>query len=92
MIEVTIAWFRLLQVLSVCQVCLDGQSSSVQGCGSVESSLQVTLTHPSPCATPALSPQTLSVSNTGSSVRHSEVTICPLFVKDSVDPYVNICA
>ncbi|KAK6303878.1 hypothetical protein J4Q44_G00263320 [Coregonus suidteri] len=55
-------------------VCLDGQSSSMQGCGSVESSLQVTLTHPSPCATPALSPQTPSVSTTGSSKSQPQKT------------------
>ncbi|XP_035593962.1 ETS domain-containing protein Elk-1 isoform X1 [Oncorhynchus keta] len=55
-------------------VCLDGQSSSMQGCGSIESGLQVTLTHPSPCVTPALSPQTLSVSTTGSSKSQPQKT------------------
>ncbi|XP_034151809.1 ETS domain-containing protein Elk-1 isoform X2 [Esox lucius] len=47
------------------EMCVEGKSS-MQGCGGVESSLQVIVTHPSPCATPALSPQTPSGSTTGS--------------------------
>ncbi|KAJ8015968.1 hypothetical protein DPEC_G00002210 [Dallia pectoralis] len=47
------------------EVCMEGESSML-GCGGVESSLQVIVTHPSPCATPALSPQTPSGSTTGS--------------------------
>ncbi|KAL1021638.1 hypothetical protein UPYG_G00015940 [Umbra pygmaea] len=47
------------------EVCLEGQST-VQGSGNRESSLQVIVTHSSPCATPALSPQSPSGSTTGS--------------------------
>ncbi|XP_051525923.1 ETS domain-containing protein Elk-1-like isoform X2 [Myxocyprinus asiaticus] len=54
---------RTVHEVRVCQT--EGQQGSVQAHSTVESgSLQVIVTHPSPCATPALSPQTPSGSAT----------------------------
>ncbi|XP_051509467.1 ETS domain-containing protein Elk-1-like isoform X2 [Myxocyprinus asiaticus] len=54
---------RTVHEVRVCQT--EGQQGSVQAQSTVESSsLQVIVTHPSPCATPALSPQTPSSSTT----------------------------
>ncbi|KAG7472692.1 hypothetical protein MATL_G00111510 [Megalops atlanticus] len=50
---------------------VEGQGPS-QGRGFVESSLQVIVTQPSPCATPALSPQTPSGSATGNTPQSSQ--------------------
>ncbi|XP_023691612.2 ETS domain-containing protein Elk-1 isoform X2 [Paramormyrops kingsleyae] len=48
------------------RVCTMEGRSSAQGRGSIETSLQVIVTQPSPCVTPALSPQTPSGSAPGS--------------------------
>ncbi|XP_035238496.1 ETS domain-containing protein Elk-3 isoform X2 [Anguilla rostrata] len=55
---------KALPEMRVCPV--EGRSSLL-GRGCMENSLQVIVTQPSPCATPALSPQTPSGSATGSS-------------------------
>lgn len=53
--------------MRMCQT--EGQQGTVQSQSAVEScSLQVIVTHPSPCATPALSPQTPSGSATATTV------------------------
>ncbi|KAJ8265077.1 hypothetical protein COCON_G00141760 [Conger conger] len=59
----------LPKVSSVEKALPETRMSSLQGRGCVENSLQVIVTQPSPCATPALSPQTPSGSATGSSVQ-----------------------
>ncbi|XP_048065245.1 ETS domain-containing protein Elk-1 isoform X2 [Megalobrama amblycephala] len=54
---------RTVHEMRICQT--EGQQGSLQAQSTVESSsLQVIVTHPSPCATPALSPQTPSGSAT----------------------------
>ncbi|XP_067096443.1 ETS domain-containing protein Elk-1 [Osmerus mordax] len=57
-----------MMLREVCVVATEAQSS-LPGCGSNESSLQVIVTQPSPCATPALSPQTPSGSTPNSTVQ-----------------------
>ncbi|XP_051951103.1 ETS domain-containing protein Elk-1-like [Xyrauchen texanus] len=58
---------RTVHEVRVCQT--EGQQGSIQAQSTVEnSSLQVIVTHPSPCATPALSPQTPSSTTTATTL------------------------
>lgn len=86
----------MLQI-RMCQT--EGQQGTVQAQSTVESSsLQVIVTHSSPCATPALSPQTPSGSATATTVRmacfgqnHQSLTaLCDMFTVVLIIIAVNL--
>lgn len=94
--------YLILQGLCMCmlqmRICqTEGQQGSLQAQSTVESSsLQVIVTHPSPCATPALSPQTPSGSATATTVRiasyrqnhQSLIALCNMFTDGSHANYI----